>query len=851
MRKFTYLWRLVAAIAAGAAVAGTASYAGIQHIDLAGSRTIRVHWAADTPPVHGQIDGLTVRDRQSARYRPVRPDSRSVPAGGHSLSAGPARSGGHGASVYLPLGNPVPTSTYSWVSGTAAGKTFTFENNNSIGLGGTLLDVQVAASHTHVCVTARAALACYNKAGYLVSLGHGISPGVDLATQFFAAAGISVQAAFDNSANQIKDGRIIFDQHTKRFYMFFQERGQTPRLLIAASRSEDPSDGWYAFADVTTQYNSPQGTLNGHDYDFIGLNNQYLLASSDMMPCAPVNGAWTCSNGQRILVHFIYNLSELSAGHLYNRGSWYDSSGSNVWAAPVADQGNDANAYWVARTGNQTAVIWQLNTQGYINTATAALPNASNNNIPTPPQTPIPVTEPAGKVLDYGIIGNGYRNAVKEANFIAVASDDWFTWPGQPAPVYAVRLDIFNITNTVFNNSSTPGVSVLRDRIFGLNSSTDPAGSVFNYGDPGVTFAADGDIGVGDLRDNLATWPELSTSVWFGGQSDISQSQQLFYSSAPLGSIHMSGAAADPATSSGMYFAQVVGVPSGATCGGNLQCGALIGVAKIDGPAQPDLIASSMSGPQNMQPVQTAQVSVTVLNQGDGTAPTTTGLLYISSNGSGLINPGTDYEPASFSIPALSPGQSATIPVSFVTPNESCQCVVGADIVPVSSENSTANNLNPYLDGLHGNIPLTLNPIVNGDFRTGNLSGWTSTGVTSVVPEGSGTFGARLGSTNPTDGDSTILQTFTAPLNDHTLSFDYQNSCPDTVYYDWATATLTDNTTHTSTTMLTKTCTKTPNWTYVGTPITPGDNYTLTLVNHDDNYPYDPTYTDFSNVAVS
>ncbi|HLJ99169.1 MAG TPA: CARDB domain-containing protein [Streptosporangiaceae bacterium] len=840
MRKFPYPWRLLAAVAAGAAVASAASYAGIQHVELAGSGTISVHWAADTT-VQGRIDGLTMSQRRSVQYQPVRPADGAGQPGSVPLSLNHGR---NGSPAY---GGQVPTTTYAWVSGTAAGKTFTFDNNNSLQLGGTLLDVQVAASHTHVCVTARAALACYNKAGYLVSLGNGISPGVELATQFFADAGISVQTPYEPTLGAIKDGRIIFDQHTKRFYMFFQERGQTPRLLIAASRSEDPTDGWYAFADVTTQYNTPQGTLNGHDYDFIGLNNQYLLASSDMLPCATVNGAWTCSNNQRILVHFIYSLSELSAGHLYNRGSWYDA---NNFAAPVADQGNDANAYWVARTGNQTAEIWQLNTQGYINTATAALPNASNNNIPSPKA--LPITEPAGNVLDYGIIGNSYRNVVKQGSFIAAASDDWFTWPGQPTSVYAVRLDIFNIASTVFNNSNTPGVSVLRDRIFGQNSGTDPAGSVFNYGDPGVAIATNDDIGVGDLRDNLATWPELSTSVWFGGQSDISQSAQIFYSSAPLGSIHMSGAASDPSTSNGMYFAQVVGVPNGATCGSNLQCGALIGVAKIDGPTQPDLVVSNMSGPPNAQPLQTVQVSVTVLNQGDGAAPATSGLLYISSNGSGLINPSTDYEPASFAVPALSPGQSVTIPVSFQTPNLSCQCVIGADIVPVPNESSTANNLNPHPDGLHGNIPMTVNPIVNGDFRTGNLFGWTSTGVTGVVPEGGGTFGARLGSVNPTNGDSTISQSFTAPLNDHTLSFDYQNTCPDTVYYDWATAILIDNTTHSnSTTMLVKTCTATPNWTYVGTPVTPGDSYTLTLVNHDDNYPSDPTYTDFTNVAVS
>lgn len=218
--------------------------------------------------------------------------------------------------------SPSAATTFEWLSGQAAGQNFSYPDgatgilqNVQNALGGTLLDVQVAAGHTHVCVTARAALACYNKAGELVSLGHGLSPRVETAKTFFTQAGISVLPAFDGSQNQIKDGRIIFDQHTDRFYMFFQERGQTARLLIAASRSEDPSDGWYAWADDETQYNAPNGTLNGQDYDYIGLNANYLLASSDMEPCAlDSTNTWTCNKYKRTLVHFIYNLSELSAG---------------------------------------------------------------------------------------------------------------------------------------------------------------------------------------------------------------------------------------------------------------------------------------------------------------------------------------------------------------------------------------------------------------------------------------------------------------------------------------------------------------------------------------------------------
>jgi len=73
-------------------------------------------------------------------------------------------------------------------------------------------------------------------------------------------------------------------------------------------------------------------------------------------------------------------------------------------------------------------------------------------------------------------------------------------------------------------------------------------------------------------------------------------------------------------------------------------------------------------------------------------------------------------------------------------------------------------------------------------------------------------------------------------------------TCWDSVPYDWATATLTDRTTGVTSTILQHTCNR-GGWTLVSASVAASRSYTLTLINHDDNYTPDPTYTLFDDVA--
>jgi hypothetical protein len=151
-------------------------------------------------------------------------------------------------------------------------------------------------------------------------------------------------------------------------------------------------------------------------------------------------------------------------------------------------------------------------------------------------------------------------------------------------------------------------------------------------------------------------------------------------------------------------------------------------------------------------------------------------------------------------------------------------------------------------------VSLTVTPvIVNGGFETGDFTGWSRTGVTAIVKTAhSGTYAARVGSTS-LSRTSTLAQTFTVPAAGATLSFWYLNTCPTSIAHGWFTVTLRDSATATTTTLLPRVCSKKAVWTHVTANLSlhAGHSVTLTLVNHDNNFPGAPTYTLVDDVSLT
>ncbi len=288
------------------------------------------------------------------------------------------------------------------------------------------------------------------------------------------------------------------------------------------------------------------------------------------------------------------------------------------------------------------------------------------------------------------------------------------------------------------------------------------------------------------------------------------------------------------------------------TVGNNLHFNAGAGYDLASGIGTPDAWnfardAAGTTGTTNNFSISANPTSLSIVQGSNGTSSISTA---VTTGTAGTVSLTTSVSPtgptASLSPTSVTAGGSATLTVSVGSAVAAGTYTVTVTGTEGSAVHSASVSVTVTSAGGGGG-----NSITNGGFEMGNFTGWTRSGVTSISTNAhSGNFSAMVGSTAPSN-TSSIKQTFTAASGTTTLSFWYLVNCPDTVQFDWATATLKDNTAGTTRTILPRTCNTNNTWVQVTASVIAGHSYTLTLTSRDDDFAGDPTFTLYDDVAVN
>jgi Phosphoesterase family len=156
------------------------------------------------------------------------------------------------------------------------------------------------------------------------------------------------------------------------------------------------------------------------------------------------------------------------------------------------------------------------------------------------------------------------------------------------------------------------------------------------------------------------------------------------------------------------------------------------------------------------------------------------------------------------------------------------------------------------LQSIWTTAPVSASGVSNGSFES-KLDGWIPSNATHSSNRHShdGSRSARAGSRKPTRGDSILTQTFTVPAGKTRLTVWWKGMCSDRVQTAWATISLKNSLQGSPSTLLPPTCVHDDPWQQVEDAVTPGQTYTLQLVNHDDGRKGTPNRTYFDDVTLS
>jgi hypothetical protein len=258
-------------------------------------------------------------------------------------------------------------------------------------------------------------------------------------------------------------------------------------------------------------------------------------------------------------------------------------------------------------------------------------------------------------------------------------------------------------------------------------------------------------------------------------------------------------------------------------------------------------IALTVTAPPSDFSIAASPTNLSVAGGGSGTATISTAVTSgsaqtVALTASGLPSGTT----ASFNPATVTAGGSSTL-----TLDVAATTAPGTYTVTVTGTGTSARHA--------ATIGLTVTPavtgVVNGGFETGDLSGWTTSGVLAPAPATTahtGGYSVRIGSPTAFNGNSTLTQSVVVPAGTARLTFWYQPHCADRITFDQIQAQLRSSAGVTLATVL-NVCSNTGAWTPASFEVSAyaGQTVVLWFNVHDDGYPSDPTYAYVDDVAVS
>ena len=571
------------------------------------------------------------------------------------------------------------------------------------GASGSRNDPQVAAGTWAIGVLTWDNLAFYDKSGQLLPATPSFPNPTNTETLFapivqILDANIKLDPSvagnpdFHFANGQRGDARLEFDPFRKRWVILATAKNnpkttatypqsllisqRRTKFMLAVSLDEDPSHGFNVYTYNADPDDGACGNLvdpcpgtnytpgNGSDYPSLGMSSRHYIMTINSGH-TPLNGG-PQSGSEKWAYMVVANADDIAGGLGNPRAQefwkWY--FGNNEYADYDAQP---LMSYQALAPIDYGLVVSTSSLTGHMfvtGITPTDPPTLTSVSIPMPNLTAVPLSSEPGMSLpiNYGNVGNGPIKATQLGGTLAVAWNDCRNWQSIVAPCSP---SVHVVTATV---GSFPNVTAKLDRVFGQrNVLDDPAGSIVDYGMPGVAVNKNNDLAIVYARTSAALNPEVRYSTWLHGEPDIRPSQLMrvgdgFFAcasqSCPWVSPDTSGIALDPYGRTGIWLAHSYLTAAGAYG---------LSVGKVFGTQRPGPAISGLSFPGDIRLTTGAQINVQyhVTNYGDGVAnpvsveitlqPTVGGqVISLAKTLAGSMNPGQDIlQTVSVKLPGL------------------------------------------------------------------------------------------------------------------------------------------------------------------------------------------------------